>query len=162
MIEYTTILPPLSNSDHNVISFSRIVEVRMSENSTIRIVDYNKADWDRGNTGHRPTRTSRVGWVDNIQRNNRGGPGDIHHHPETCLQGHSNKKGNEKEDKCMDEQKGKESDQKEDEDMEEVQTDRQSGRPRTLSEGTQQGHEDSGEGQGWLQDKACRRNQEGL
>ena len=46
MIEDTTILPPLSNSDHNVISFSLIVEERLSENSTIKIVDYNKADWE--------------------------------------------------------------------------------------------------------------------
>ena len=46
MIEDTTILPPLSNSDHNVISFSLIVEERLSENSTIRIVDYNKEDWE--------------------------------------------------------------------------------------------------------------------
>ena len=45
MLEDTTILPPLSNSDHNVISFSLIVEERLSENSTIKIVDYNKADW---------------------------------------------------------------------------------------------------------------------
>ena len=46
MIEDTTILLPLSNSDHNVISFSLIVEERLSENSTIKIVDYNKADWE--------------------------------------------------------------------------------------------------------------------
>ena len=46
MIEDTTILPPLSNSDHNVISFSLIVEERLSDNSTVRIVDYNKADWE--------------------------------------------------------------------------------------------------------------------
>ena len=46
MIEDTTILPPLSNSDHNVICFSLIVEERLSENSTIKIVDYNKADWE--------------------------------------------------------------------------------------------------------------------
>ena len=46
MIEDTTILPPLSNSDHNVISFSLIVEERMSDDSTVRIVDYNKADWE--------------------------------------------------------------------------------------------------------------------
>ena len=46
MTEDTTILPPLSNSDHNVISFSLIVEERLSENSTIKIVDYNKADWE--------------------------------------------------------------------------------------------------------------------
>ena len=44
MIEDTTILPPLSNIDHNVISFSLIVEERMSDDSTVRIVDYNKAD----------------------------------------------------------------------------------------------------------------------
>ena len=47
MIEDTPILPPLSNSDHNVISFSLIVEERLSENSTIRIVDSTKADWKR-------------------------------------------------------------------------------------------------------------------
>ena len=52
--------------------------------------------------------------MDNRQRNNRGEPGDIHHHPGKRLQGHPNKKENEKEEKCMDEQKGKESDQKED------------------------------------------------
>ena len=46
-----------------------------------------------GNTGR--TRTSRVGWVDNRQRNNRGEPGDIHHHPGKRLQGHPNKKENE-------------------------------------------------------------------
>ena len=46
MIEDTTILPPLSNSDHNVISFSLVVEERMSDDSTVRIVDYNKADWE--------------------------------------------------------------------------------------------------------------------
>ena len=46
MIEDITILPPLSNSDHNVISFSHIVEERMSDDSTVRIVDYNKADWE--------------------------------------------------------------------------------------------------------------------
>ena len=46
MIEDTTILPPLSNSDHNVISFSLIVEERLSDDSTVRIVDYNKADWE--------------------------------------------------------------------------------------------------------------------
>ena len=44
MIEDTTILPPLSNSDHNVISFSLIVEERLSDDSTVRIGDYNKAD----------------------------------------------------------------------------------------------------------------------
>ena len=52
--------------------------------------------------------------MDNRQRNNRGEPGYTHHHPGKRLQGHSNKKENEKEEKCMDEQKGKESDQKED------------------------------------------------
>ena len=46
MIEDTTILPPLSNSDHNVISFSLIVEERLPDDSTVRIVDYNKADWE--------------------------------------------------------------------------------------------------------------------
>ena len=46
MIEDTTILSPLSNSDHNVISFSLIVEERLSDDSTVRIVDYNKADWE--------------------------------------------------------------------------------------------------------------------
>ena len=46
MIEDTTILPPLSNSDHNVISFSLIVEERLSDDSTVRIVGYNKADWE--------------------------------------------------------------------------------------------------------------------
>ena len=46
MIEYTTILPLLSNSDHNVISFSLLVEERLKEDSMIRIVDYNKADWE--------------------------------------------------------------------------------------------------------------------
>ena len=46
MIEDTTILPPLSNSDHNVISFSLIVEERLSDDSMVRIVDYNKADWE--------------------------------------------------------------------------------------------------------------------
>ena len=46
MIEDTTILPPLLNSDHNVISFSLIVEERLSDDSTVRIVDYNKADWE--------------------------------------------------------------------------------------------------------------------
>ena len=35
-----------SNSDHNVISFSLIVEERLSDDSTVRIVDYNKADWE--------------------------------------------------------------------------------------------------------------------
>ena len=45
MIDDTTILPPLSNSDHNVISFSLIVEERLSDDSTVRSVDYNKADW---------------------------------------------------------------------------------------------------------------------
>ena len=52
--------------------------------------------------------------MDNRQTNNRGEPGDIHHHHLKRVQGHSNKKENEKEEKCMDEQKGKESDQKED------------------------------------------------
>ena len=46
MIEDTMILPPLSNSDHNVISCSRIVEEILSDDSTVRIVDYNKSDWD--------------------------------------------------------------------------------------------------------------------
>ena len=46
MIEDITILPPISNIDHNVISFSLIVEERMSDDSTVRIVDYNKADWE--------------------------------------------------------------------------------------------------------------------
>ena len=44
MIEDTTILPPLSNSGHNVISFSLIVEERLSDDNLVRIVDYNKAD----------------------------------------------------------------------------------------------------------------------
>ena len=38
--------------------------------------------------------------MDNRQRNNRGESGDIHHHPGKTLEGHSNKKENEKE-KCM-------------------------------------------------------------
>ena len=46
MIEDTTIIIPLSNRHLNVISLSLIVEERLTENSTIRIVDYNKADWD--------------------------------------------------------------------------------------------------------------------
>ena len=46
MIEDTTILPPLSNSDHYVISFSLMMEERLSDDSTVRIVDYNKADWE--------------------------------------------------------------------------------------------------------------------
>ena len=46
MIEDTTILPPLSNSDHNVIRFSLIVEERLSDDSTVRIVDYNEAGWE--------------------------------------------------------------------------------------------------------------------
>ena len=86
--------------------------------------------------------------MDNRQLNNRGEPGDIHHHTGKRLQGHPNKKEDEKEEKCMDEQKGKESDQKEDKDMEEVQTDMQCRRLRTISEGTQQGQKDSEEGQG--------------
>ena len=45
--------------------------------------------------------------MDNRQRNNRGEPGDIHHHPRKRLQGHSYKKENEKEEKCMDEQKAR-------------------------------------------------------
>ena len=46
MIEDTTILPPLSNSDHNDIRFSLIVEERLSDDSTVRIVDYNEAGWE--------------------------------------------------------------------------------------------------------------------
>ena len=46
MIEATTILPPLSNSDHNVISVSIIVEERLIQHSTMRSVDYNNADWE--------------------------------------------------------------------------------------------------------------------
>ena len=46
MVETTTILPPLSNNDHNVISFSLVVEERLPDDSTVRIVDYNKADWE--------------------------------------------------------------------------------------------------------------------
>ena len=47
MIEDTTILAHLWNSYHNVISFSLIAEERLSEGSTVRICDYNKADWER-------------------------------------------------------------------------------------------------------------------
>ena len=110
MIEYTTILPPLSNSDHNVIGVSVIVEERLSEGSTVRIVDYNKADWE----GIRVV-LGRVEWDEWMTDNaTTGEHGDIHHHPGKRLQGHTDKKENEKEEKCMDDQRGQESDQKED------------------------------------------------
>ena len=67
MIEDTTILPPLSNSDHNVISFSLIVEERL------RSQHGNKADCE----GMCDV-LGRVEW--DRQRNNRGELGDIHHH----------------------------------------------------------------------------------
>ena len=64
IVEDTTILPPLSNSDHNVVSFSLIVEKRLSENSTIKSVDYNKADWE----GTRDV-LGRVEWGESITDN---------------------------------------------------------------------------------------------
>ena len=59
----TTILPPLSNSDHNVTRFSLIVEERLSEDK-VRIVDYNKADRE----GIRDV-LGRVEWDDSLTDN---------------------------------------------------------------------------------------------
>ena len=146
VIEDTTILPPLSNSDHNVISFSLIVEVRQSDDSTVMIVDYNKADWE----GICDV-VGRVEWDEWLTDN-----ATTEENLETfttilesaCNGIPTRKKTRRRRSVCMNRKARKAIRKKTKTWKKYIQTDRQCRIPRTISESTQQGYKDNEEGQG--------------